>query len=644
MTNKTTRGSFQVFPTCYSPLLITLISICLFPIHAIAQADVQIKVDSVLSLPLDSTLSWMNKNYVTDTKAFPLIAKKAISKVKKGSNMELIGDFHTAFADWMGYHGLYAQDSLINQSKLALEAYKKTKNESKIAYAHRSLALDYLNARKIKEAENELFAAIIIFEKLNDEVGLASAYRTLGISYNLTKEPKKALIYFDKAAPHFIKAKDYNRLSYLYLNYIEAYTQNKEFQKAYDIANKCLVLVKEKVPDEFFVEIRAYMGRGHVSLAAENYKRALADYQKAHKLCIIQIGEERAATYQAEIGQAYLKLKNYPLALKNLLEGLAAYDQKQAESFLFLLKDIAECYEAMGDTKNALVYFKKQSVAKENIYKGKVATLEGEAIAKYESGKKDQAIIEQQELIDQKSKTQNIALASAGVLALLLGGLFISFRKNREKTKVITAKNAENELLLKEIHHRVKNNLELVKSLIALQSAELEDSATKDAMIASQNRVQSMGIIHQKLYQGTNLGSIEMKDYFINLSEGILDSFNAEEKVKIECAMDDLELDIDTAVPIGLIVNELLTNALKYAFPENNRGEIKISMSQEKGKVIKLNVSDNGIGKVAGIKPIGTGFGTRLVQLLTQQLNGEMQEENKEGTIISFTFKLDQAA
>ena len=90
-------------------------------------------------------------------------------------------------------------------------------------------------------------------------------------------------------------------------------------------------------------------------------------------------------------------------------------------------------------------------------------------------------------------------------------------------------------------------------------------------MIASQNRVQSMGIIHQKLYQGENLGSIEMKDYFMNLGEGILDTFNAEDQVKIECAMDNLELDVDTAVPIGLMSMNLLTNALKYAFQKMER-------------------------------------------------------------------------
>ena len=204
-------------------------------------------------------------------------------------------------------------------------------------------------------------------------------------------------------------------------------------------------------------------------------------------------------------------------------------------------------------------------------------------------------------------------------------------------------KNKQNELLLKEIHHRVKNNLEMVKSLLALQSAQLEDSASKDAMLASQNRVQSMGIIHQKLYQGDNLGSIEMKDYFINLSEGVLDTFDIDDKVKIECAMDNLELDVDTAVPIGLIVNELLTNALKYAFPNDTKGNIEISLSQSTPELLTLKVADNGIGKVPGKSPEGTGFGTQLIQLLTQQLNGKMTEIIKEGTSVLFQFKLNSA-
>jgi two-component sensor histidine kinase len=197
-------------------------------------------------------------------------------------------------------------------------------------------------------------------------------------------------------------------------------------------------------------------------------------------------------------------------------------------------------------------------------------------------------------------------------------------------------------LLLKEIHHRVKNNLEVVSSLLALQSAQIDDPKTKEAMQEGQNRVRSIGIIHQKLYQGKNPGSIEMKDYFLNLSESILDSFGAEERVKIELAMEKLDVEIDTAVPLGLIVNELLTNTLKYAFPKGQHGNVRIKLEKQTGGILHLEVSDNGIGKSGFVH--GTGFGGQLISLLTIQLSGKMREEIKNGTSVFFDFKLDKAA
>jgi two-component sensor histidine kinase len=231
---------------------------------------------------------------------------------------------------------------------------------------------------------------------------------------------------------------------------------------------------------------------------------------------------------------------------------------------------------------------------------------------------------------------------------VLLAVLVFSVVALRQRNKLAREKKrsdqllADKELLLREIHHRVKNNLEVVSSLLALQSAQIGDTQTKDAMQASQNRVQSIGIVHQKLYQGSNLGAIEMKDYFINLSESILDSFGAEKRVTIECAMEQLDVDIDTAVPLGLIVNELLTNTLKYAFPQGQQGKVEIKLSKKADGVLQLQVSDNGVGKSGTTQ--GTGFGGQLIGLLTQQLNGTMHEEMHNGTKISFEFKIGKAA
>jgi two-component sensor histidine kinase len=208
----------------------------------------------------------------------------------------------------------------------------------------------------------------------------------------------------------------------------------------------------------------------------------------------------------------------------------------------------------------------------------------------------------------------------------------------------LSSKNTENELLLKEIHHRVKNNLEVVSSLLALQSAKMDNPDMQEAMLASQNRVQSMGILHQKLYQSEHLAFIEMKNYFENLCENILDSYNETDRIKVDIDMKEVDLDIDTAVPLGLIVNELFTNSLKYAFPEGTKGIIKLSLENLENGNFKLKVSDNGIGKTLNASPKGTGFGTQLVDLLTRQIDGKLVQEVSNGTIISINFKRLMAA
>ncbi|MFN3997402.1 histidine kinase dimerization/phosphoacceptor domain -containing protein [Algoriphagus sp.] len=203
----------------------------------------------------------------------------------------------------------------------------------------------------------------------------------------------------------------------------------------------------------------------------------------------------------------------------------------------------------------------------------------------------------------------------------------------------LSLKNNQNVLLLKEIHHRVKNNLEVVSGLLALQSAKMDDPTMQEVMLASQNRVQSMGILHQKLYQSEHLAFIEMKNYFENLCINILDSYNESERIKVTIEMPELEFDVDTAVPLGLIVNELLTNSLKYAFPTGEKGNIELSLKKVGEDDFQLKISDNGVGKVVDAKAKGTGFGTQLVELLTRQIDGKLIQDVSNGTTILINFK-----
>ena len=242
----------------------------------------------------------------------------------------------------------------------------------------------------------------------------------------------------------------------------------------------------------------------------------------------------------------------------------------------------------------------------------------------------------------QRSRQTLISIITA-LLLLILVLLYKTIQSNKRKNKLLQKKNEEKGFLLKEIHHRVKNNLEIVSSLLALQSEQITDRKVRDAMQKSQHRVHSMSMIHQKLYQGKSLSAIEMKDYFTNLSSYILDTFDAGDRIEVLCRMQKLELDVDMAIPIGLIVNELLTNSMKYAFPNGEVGEVCISLV-EKDSQLFLEVSDNGIGKPLADDNEGTGFGTQLVSLLTKQLEGKMSLTVKDGTSVSFEFRQHKAA
>jgi len=379
--------------------------------------------------------------------------------------------------------------------------------------------------------------------------------------------------------------------------------------------------------------------RGNALKRLKRYTEALKDYDSALSLSRKMNLPFGISAGIANLGEVNLLMGNYQKALEYQLETVRM--QERDSDFSNLKENyihVSEIYEQMGDYPQSLAYHKKALTLRDSLAPVESNEAMAEMLTKYETEKKEATIASQQLQLAQQRKLQWLV---AGVAALLAAFLFFVYRSYRNRTrtnKLLAAKNTENELLLKEIHHRVKNNLEVVSGLLALQSAQIEDPNTKEAMQESQNRVLSIGIVHQKLYQGTNLGAIEMKDYFKNLGDSILDSFGAEKRVTIECEMEAIDVDIDTAVPLGLIVNELLTNTLKYAFPSGQDGKVMIRLEKRKDGVLHLEVSDNGVGKSGVIK--GTGFGSQLISLLTRQLNGTMREENADGTRVFFDFKI----
>jgi PAS domain S-box-containing protein len=197
----------------------------------------------------------------------------------------------------------------------------------------------------------------------------------------------------------------------------------------------------------------------------------------------------------------------------------------------------------------------------------------------------------------------------------------------------------EKEVLLKEIHHRVKNNMQVITSLLNLQSKNIRDEQALSVFQDSQNRVKSMALIHETLYQSKDLSCINFAEYLQKLVAHVSRSYRMHpEAVKINIRVDDISLPIDTAVPCGLIINELTSNSLKYAFTADMRGEINITFERADAQYV-LRVSDTGVGLPADFDPErGKSLGMKLVRMLTGQLCGEMEYRNGVGTIFEIKF------
>lgn len=196
----------------------------------------------------------------------------------------------------------------------------------------------------------------------------------------------------------------------------------------------------------------------------------------------------------------------------------------------------------------------------------------------------------------------------------------------------------EKEVLLKEIHHRVKNNLQIISSLLNLQSGYIQDSQAGEMFKESRNRVKSMALIHERLYQSKDLARIDFAEYVRNLTTHLFRSYGVNtHAVGLKIAVGKILLDIDTAIPCGLIINELVTNSLKYAFPPGVAGEIRIDLHRENNGCLALVVSDNGAGLPPDFDFHNTdSLGLQLVSTLTEQLEGTIQLERDSGT----TFKI----
>ncbi|WP_027178009.1 histidine kinase dimerization/phosphoacceptor domain -containing protein [Maridesulfovibrio bastinii] len=223
-------------------------------------------------------------------------------------------------------------------------------------------------------------------------------------------------------------------------------------------------------------------------------------------------------------------------------------------------------------------------------------------------------------------------------LQLMNKALSEEIRARKETEKLVRASLKEKEVMLQEIHHRVKNNLQVISSLLNLQSGYASDKETQNLFRECQNRVRSMSLLHERLYRSSDLSKVNMHEYTQSLVNFLLHSYSISETITTKLNISDIRLTIDTAVPCGLIINELVTNALQHAFPEKRIGNMSVILIKEDDKIV-LTVADDGIGLPENFSPDQSqSLGITLIDTLVHQLNGKLDITSENGTTFKISF------
>ena len=211
-----------------------------------------------------------------------------------------------------------------------------------------------------------------------------------------------------------------------------------------------------------------------------------------------------------------------------------------------------------------------------------------------------------------------------------------------DSNKMLTDSLSEKVVLLKEIHHRVKNNLQIISSLLSLQTRHITDKPTLEMFANSRNRIRAMASIHEKLYQSDDLAKVDFSHYLKGLADYLFQSYKiSQQDIRFHSEVENVALDLDHAIPCGLMINELISNSLKYAYPAGRKGEIRVRLAQSQTGYI-LQVADDGVGFPADVNfRSSESLGLQLINTLVSQLHGSIEMENHLGTHFTIKFPVD---
>jgi two-component sensor histidine kinase len=609
-------------------------------------------------------------------------------------------------ADALNNQATYQYDLDPEKEKILKEAqtlYESLGNEEKKIEVKAKIGTIYFWHRKINDAKKILYQNIASMRKIGfrqQQYGETTIAYIEAIQYNL----KSALYYALKSVESMESTKDFTFADIFYMRLGLVYLQMGDYDEARKMAEKSIkygqtvissgswyksfigatatlsMQGKNKEAIEYMNSITSRypppnaIDKMLVNFAYANCYWRLKNYGTAEnyfiKTGIAADAIESPQTYR-DVCNSYASIASF-YANRNHLQKTKLYIDKidvlskkynKVYNSQSLQESLYKIDSLEGNFKSALAHHKLYKVLSDSLLDYSKNKQIEELKIQYETVNKEQKIkllsqeSDLKETALKKSKLLNtLSIWSLVLLVLLIGLLFNRYRlkqrNNAElelKEKEINQKNInlkhlldEKEWLLKEVHHRVKNNLQTVISLLNSQSAYLENDVALSAIKNSQHRIHSMSLIHQKLYNSENISTINMPNYIKELIEYLRESFSLGQRIRFELKIDPLELDVAQAIPLGLILNESITNSIKYAFPNDRMGMIYVTLEAISENKYQLIISDNGVGFDVNIsnKKINS-FGLSLIKGLSDDLDAKFSLENQNGTILKIEFSRD---
>ena len=513
----------------------------------------------------------------------------------------------------------------IKRSRIIQNDYTKFSFMGLMGYA-KKVKGDYNGAIKsflqiLKEAETS-----------HSDYSTRSTMSNLASTYLDIRNYKKAEYYYRKS--YQLLSKSDKNFQLIQNRFFVNYGYLKDEMQQHDSAIYFFNKAEKNFQGDGYAKANLFLNKGRAYMNLNENNLAKVNLKKAEKLFIENKDVDGETRIHLNLAEIFLDEKKFPeakaeaeLSLKYAFEISSDYLRVSAYDILSRIN------EASGQMEQALIYNKKYHSLNDSLLSTEKEIQIDILQESFEGELKDRKISSFQKQIKLKEKQKWIYILIISFITLSAFGLvFILYlwkRKNSRLKSLVEQKNH----LMSEIHHRVKNNLQLISSLLDLQLQELSDEQAIKALTDSRNRVLSMSYLHQQLYIGEDVRYISTKIYFEKLVEILVQSMSKANEIQFETQVEDLNLSIDDAIPLGLIANELITNSIKYAFKDQREKKISIHLAL-KNELLYFSVADNGVGMTSQNK---NGFGLQIIRSLSRQMRAEQKLSLENGTKVELT-------